>query len=677
MQNFDVIVIEVLLLISFGLFFIPKSIKFYYLLVLAVGIAGISSFWAITSLLNLSEQRHLLHLVFYSGNPELIIDPLTAFFILIINIISIAGIIYAKGYLKDLFFISKTIAADSHQKPTSQLSLHYFAMFWLMAAMIMVVMLRDGWLFLLSWELMSLSSFILVIFDGHNKETLKAGINYLIQMHIGFVALLIAFLLLYNYSENVTFTSFNEFFKNNSNIGMFLLLFFGFGIKAGFIPLHTWLPEAHPAAPSHVSAIMSGVMIKMGIYGILRITTYLQNDILNIGIFVLIISLLTGLWAVIHAVAQKDIKKLPAYSSIENIGIIGMAMGLGLIGIGSNNPTLMLLGFAASLLHVLNHSLFKSILFLCAGNVYHACHTRNMELLGGLHKKMPFTTLFFLIASIAICGLPPLNGFISEFMIYYGLFTNLKDAGFFQTILFIVSIIGLSLIGGLAIMAFTKLFGVVFLGTPRTQHALQAKEQSWIMLLPQMIFILFILGIGIFPLIFVKPLFALVLRIFNTSIVFAEVMPSSMLATLQYIGWIGIFVLVFSGLLFALRWKILHSRKVQYHNTWGCGNTALNEQQQYTGTSFAHDYLQIAQPVLEIKRNTKPFQENNLFPHSRRFSTEHKDLIKKFLFDKPTQFFIDNLKKLAVLQTGQIQHYILYAFLFILIIFVLTYFNVI
>lgn len=308
MQNLDVIIFEVLLLVGFGLFIVPKSFKFHLLGLLVFGIAGITSYWAISVLGSMHLQRHLMHIIFYNGSPELVVDSLGAFFILIINLVSLAGYVYSKGYLKDVFFGKKTESIKGHTKPALQLSLHYFALFWLMAAMLMVVMLRDGWLFLLVWELMSLSSFLLVIFDGNNKDTLKAGINYLIQMHVGFVALLIAFLLLYKYTGNIAFDSFIEYIKNNSNIGLFLLLFVGFGIKAGFKPLHTWLPEAHPAAPSHVSAIMSGVMIKMGIYGLLRIISYLHHDII-IGIFVLIISVLTGLWAVIHAIDRSFLDK--------------------------------------------------------------------------------------------------------------------------------------------------------------------------------------------------------------------------------------------------------------------------------------------------------------------------------------------------------------------------------
>lgn len=260
---------------------------------------------------------------------------------------------------------------------------HFFNFLWLHISMLLVVIVRDGIAFLMIWEIMSLSSFFLVIFETEKKETIKIGINYLIQMHVGIVFLMIAFIVAYvQTNAEFSFDGLSVYFASHNPFWLFILFFVGFGIKAGFIPLHSWLPHAHPAAPSHVSGVMSGVMIKMGIYGIMRVLLNIPDDLFNIGLFVLIVSLATGLIGISLAIVQKDSKKILAYSSIENIGIIGIGIGLGVIGIAQNLPALAVLGFGGGILHILNHSLFKSLLFYSVGSVYKQTHTRNIEQLG-------------------------------------------------------------------------------------------------------------------------------------------------------------------------------------------------------------------------------------------------------------------------------------------------------
>ena len=328
-----------------------------------------------------------------------------------------------------------------------------------------------------------------------------------------------------------------QYFSGHPNILLFLLFFIGFGIKAGFVPLHTWLPEAHPAAPSHISGVMSGVMIKMGIYGILRVLLSVQTDLLWIGTIILGVSLISGLLGVMTAILQHDLKRLLAYHSIENIGIIGIGIGLGIIGKATGNDALALLGLSGGLLHVLNHSLFKSLLFYGAGSVYRSTHTRHIDHLGGLIKKMPYTAVFFLIGSLAICGLPPFNGFISEYLIYLGMFKSLSGASLYQIITILFSIIGLTLIGGLAIFCFTKAFGIVFLGQPRSDEVSHAKESGIGMMIPQIIIIVFILMIGLGSSLFVKPIFSLITDAFhlNSDLPVAATSISS----LQQISFLG------------------------------------------------------------------------------------------------------------------------------------------
>jgi len=536
-------------------------------------------------------------------------------------------------------------------------------------------MIRDGLSFLIVWEIMALSSFLLVIFDAEDRTIMKTGISYLIQMHVGMFFILISFLIVDKATGQMSFDALRLYFSNHSDLLLFILFFIGFGIKAGFIPMHTWLTEAHPAAPSHVSGVMSGVMIKMGIYGILRVLMSVQNDLLLIGLIILSISLISGVLGVMMAIVQHDLKRLLAYHSIENIGIIGIGIGLGVIGLATNNTTLSLLGFSGGLLHVMNHSLFKSLLFFNAGSVYQATHTRNIEQLGGLMKKMPYTSILFLIGSLAICGLPPFNGFISEYLIYLGMFKSLSAANLYQSILILGTIVGLSLIGGLAIFCFTKAFGIVFLGEPRSEKAAMAKEVGKDMIFPQYITIAFIVLIGLASVYFVKPVFNIVTQAFRLSDI-ALTAGSSVNNLTQISILSGIFVITIIILL-VYRHFHLKTKQIDVRPTWGCGYTAGTCKQQYTATSYAYNYNHLAKPLLQTKKIMDDIREDEIFPGKRTFESHSDDIFKKLLIDKPIDWFSGLLKKIAVMQTGQIQHYILYAFVFMLLVFLLTYFNLI
>jgi formate hydrogenlyase subunit 3/multisubunit Na+/H+ antiporter MnhD subunit len=540
--------------------------------------------------------------------------------------------------------------------------------------MILVVILRDGFAFLVAWELMAVSSFLLVIFEADDRKVLKTGINYLIQMHVGLLFLLVAFLITGNAAGETGFDSLRSYFSAHSNIIVFILFFIGFGIKAGFIPLHTWLPDAHPAAPSPVSGLMSGVMIKMGIYGILRVLISVQSDFFVIGLIILGFSLFSGLMGVMMAIVQHDLKRLLAYHSIENIGIIGIGIGLGVLGIATKNNTLTLLGFTGGLLHVLNHSLFKSLLFFNAGSVYQATHTRNIDDLGGLAKKMPYTSAFFLIGSLAICGLPPFNGFISEFLIYLGMFKSLPESSLYFSILLLISLIGLTLIGGLAIFCFTKAYGIVFLGQARSSHVNDAHEVSARMLIPSWMASAAIMAIGLGSAWFVKPVMKVTSDL--TGVALPEVFTGNLVQTLSRISLAGgVFIALVIIIAF---WRNYHlsKRVVASGPTWGCGYTAGDEKQQYTATSWADNFSSLANPILGTHKHSVPIHENDLFPGKRPFETHPRDLFKSKLIDKPLDGILGVFKKIAFMQTGQIQHYILYAFLFMLVILLLTLFKI-
>jgi hydrogenase-4 component B len=645
-----------LMVLSFGIFILPKPFRYYYTLFILMASLAITTLACLFP----GFQDTPIPLALNYTVP----DSLSVFFILLINFTTLTAFLYAGGYLKRYF----------HKQTSLRWSVHLWAYLWLYFSMVLVVVLREGFAFLVAWELMAVSSFLLVIFEADDRKVLKTGINYLIQMHVGMLFLLVAFLIAADQNGLSGFDGLKTYFESHSNILVFSLFFAGFGIKAGIIPLHTWLPEAHPAAPSPVSGLMSGVMIKMGIYGILRVLFAVQSDLFVIGLIILGFSLFSGIMGVMMAIVQHDLKRLLAYHSIENIGIIGIGIGLGALGMATGNNTLTLLGFSGGLLHILNHSLFKSLLFFNAGSVYLATHTRNIDQLGGVGKKMPFTAAFFLIGSLAICGLPPFNGFISEFLIYLGMFKSLPESSLYFSIILLISLIGLTLIGGLAIFCFTKAYGIVFLGQARSKMAQDASEVSKGMLFPSLLASAAILAIGLGSVWFVKPVMAITASLSGATI--PDVFGGDMIRTLSRISLTGG---VFIGLVLILAvWRNYHlsRRIVTAGPTWGCGYTAGDEKQQYTATSWADNFSSLANPLLGTKKHTEAIGEHNLFPEKRTFSTHPSDLFKSKVIDKPLDAILTVFKKIAFMQTGQIHHYILYAFLFMLTILLLTIFKI-
>jgi formate hydrogenlyase subunit 3/multisubunit Na+/H+ antiporter MnhD subunit len=651
----------VILALSLLVFAVPEWLKYYFTLGLLVAGIALTSSWS-TGMLTGAGQAYELPLFTAATGTRmvLVIDNLSAFFILVVNFTVLIGFLYARGYLEPYKIRMNAL----------RFSIHYFSYLWLWISMLMVVMIRDGIAFLIVWEIMALSSFFLVIFDAEERSIMKTGISYLIQMHVGMFFILVAFLLVQQDTGRMSFDALGEYFSRHRNLPLFLLFFAGFAIKAGFIPLHTWLPEAHPAAPSHVSGVMSGVMIKMGIYGIMRVLASMQSDLLITGVIILIMSLVSGVLGVMMAIVQHDLKRLLAYHSIENIGIIGIGIGLGVIGQATGNGALSLLGYAGGLLHVLNHSLFKSLLFFNAGSVYHAAHTRNIEQTGGLMKRMPWTAILFLAGSLAICGLPPFNGFISEYLIYMGMFGSLSGASLYHSILIVGSIAALSLIGGLAIFCFTKAFGIVFLGEPRSEEAGNAREAGRSMIFPQLATAALILFIGLGSPLVVKPVFDIVTRTWNLGS--QPLVTGAFTANLAQISLAGgIFVVTLATLLLYRRYH-LSRHVVETGPTWGCGYTAGTPKQQYTATSFAYNYNHIAKPLLQTRKEIEEIGEDEIFPHRRKFLSHSDDLFKRNLVDKPVDWISGLLKRIAVMQTGQIRHYILYAFVFMLIVLLLA-----
>ncbi|MHC1704656.1 MAG: proton-conducting transporter membrane subunit [Tenuifilaceae bacterium] len=597
---------------------------------------------------------------YITGPIPIRIDYLSAWFILTISFTFLTGAIYGIQYMKKY----------SDQK--SNISLHVVAYILTYTSLIDICIVQNSLVFLVIWEIMAISSFILIIFEHYKKETLRAGINFLIQSHICIIFLTLAFIWVKINTGTFDFNGITLFTQSQPaliSIGLFTFFFFGFAIKAGFVPFHTWLPLAHPAAPAHISGVMSGVIIKIGIFGILKVLLLIKTNFITIGFMILIISVITGVYGVMLAIVQHNLKKLLAYHSIENIGIIGIGIGMGCLGIGYQNQLLIVLGFSGALLHTLNHSLFKSLLFYSSGNVYQLSHSINIESLGGLIKKMPHTAILFLVGSLAICGLPPFNGFISEFLIYIGLFKTLTTVDFPLTILMLFSILGLVLIGGLAMICFTKAFGIVFLGETRQISLNDVDKEQKASTLPLYAIVALIIAIGVVPMIFLNVL-SLPVNQFATSINVVTVTQfNDITSTLSKVGIYSALFIIVAGSVILIRMFILKNRPKSIISTWGCGYVGSTKKMQYTASSFIRTYRKLFEPFLQIIKVKKETQ--GLFPSEVHQETHPSDKIEVWLIDKPIHSFRQLLSRFTFLQNGNVQAYILYGFIFISLIIII------
>lgn len=452
---------------------------------------------------------------------------------------------------------------------------------------------RNGLVFLMAWEIMALSCFFLLLTEQKEKETRRAAFVYLVATHIGTLALFGMFVLLAGSSGDLAFPQAATLQGTTVQAGaIFLLALFGFGMKAGVMPFHFWLPAAHAQAPSHVSALMSGVMIKLGIYGIVRVTSFYINLPAWWGWTILVLGVISAIMGVAFALAQHDIKRLLAYHSVENIGIILIGLGCALLGQTFNYPSLVALGLAGALLHVVNHGLFKSLLFLGAGSVIHATGTRTIDHYGGLLKTMPRTAFFFLGGAVAICGLPPFNGFVSEWMIYLGLLHSQTEGAHFPFSLVVLAVPALAMTGALALACFVKVFGVTFLGTARKEFAVPPHESPRTMLLPMGVLFLGCLTIGLMPWTIVP----LLERGIGSWLGAASV-ATPLVSTLAPVTWISMGAALLIGISLAVwRWQRSfpeESFQQQRPTTWGCGYIKGTPRMQYTASSFAEQLVHL------------------------------------------------------------------------------------
>ncbi|WP_304421528.1 proton-conducting transporter membrane subunit [uncultured Alistipes sp.] len=587
------------------------------------------------------------------------LDPLSAFFVLLIAVGATAATLYSRGYLSHAL----------ERKSPAHLSLHYVALAVMSLSMLGVVVSDGGYSFLFFWELMTVASFLLILFDAERREVRRAALAYLIMMHIGFVLLVIGFVRLRLATGSASFAALTPYFADHAFLPLFLVFLAGFGMKAGLFPMHVWLPEAHPAAPSHVSALMSGVMIKTGVYGILRVVAALGTPeaLRTAGLVILAAGIATGLWGVILAAAQNDMKRLLAYSSIENIGVIFIGIGIVLLGKSSGNPSVTVCGIAGALLHTLNHSFFKSLLFFGAGNVLTQTGTTSLDSLGGAARHMPLTAILFLVGTAAICALPPFNGFVSELLIYSGMFKGIASGS--DVLASAAGLAALALIGGIVVLAFAKLYGIVFLGTPRSHEVAEASEVDNFRLAAMALPLAGILFVGLFPVTAVTAI--------TRAAGFFVRMPVSasdwlLAPTLTAVGRTAWLLIAVVAALAWLRHRTLRARKVAQGPTWGCSFTAPNIRMQYTGESFSEGLQSIMPSLTRQDGEGDAVVKSEIFPSAHRFDIRRKDRIGNLL----SAWWVELLHQINLrvmrLRTGKINHYILFALAFLTLIFILS-----
>jgi hydrogenase-4 component B len=565
------------------------------------------------------------------------VDPLSAFFLVAVFGIGLLAAVYSFHYL------------DTAARPV-RTAVHYLLFSWLLAAMALVTAADNIIAFALCWELMSLSSLGLVLYDyeqGHNR---KAAYLYAVFSQVGVMCILAAFALIHAHTGAFGFEG-AAGLPETAKVWVFALAFAGFGSKAGLFPVHIWLPHAHPAAPSHISALMSGVMLKIGIYGILRVYSVLDWHTPLAGRLVLIAGLVSGVLGVIYALGQQDLKRLLAYSSMENVGIICIGLGLGMIGVAAGKPVMAVLGFAGALWHVWNHAIFKSLLFMGAGMVLHHTGTRTLDLLGGLGKRMPITAATFLVGGLAICGLPPLNGFASEFFIYLAGFSGTRLAKT-DLVLSVLAIVALAMIGGLALATFGKALGVIFLGEPRSAAA-KAHEKGGCMLLPMLALAAACLLIGLFP----GVLLPLTLKATAAlGLGYGRVPLEPFVELTGGIARAALLLVAAIALLLGVRAWLYRGKPVASAGTWGCGFTRPTARMQYTGASFADAILAFFRVVAPLGEEHPAIRGR--FPDRTYYISQIQDLAERHLGHlvvRPVQRLFDRLRWV---QHGDIHMYI-------------------
>jgi hydrogenase-4 component B len=600
------------------------------------------------------------------------LDPLGAFFLLVVSLLGFALSIYSLGYAQGFF----------GRKNVGVLGAFYNS---LLLATTITFVANSIWLFLIAWEIMALTAYCLVSFEHEKTETRKAGVLYFVMSHIDAGCIILGFLLLFQASGDYSFASLHDIgakMSASKRDAAFILFLIGFGIKAGIVPLHIWLPVAHPVAPSNVSALMSGVIIKTGIYGMARVYfDFLGTPPLWWGVTVLVIGTISAVLGVLYALMEHDLKRLLAYHSIENIGIILMGLGAALMFLHTGHKLLATLALIVGLYHTINHASFKALLFLGAGAVLHSTHTRNMEEMGGLIKRMPQTAFFFLVGAVAISALPPLNGFVSEWLTYQALLQGFGTTNSLLRLVFPLSGAMLALTGALAAACFVKAFGITFLAQPRSPHAEHAHEVSFPMRFGMGVLAVACIVLGLFPTQFIQLLDPLTQQLTGqqlsaqlslaNGLVLGSLMPNG--GTVSTLG-LALMGLCLLPIPFGLWLMFARNAKTRRGPTWDCGLRGLTPQMEYTATGFSKPIRMIFKALFRPRREVQ--QEYDFSPYfatTIRFESHVEEVFEKRIY-RPLRIWIFRIsRRVRALQAGSIHAYLLYIFvtLILLLLFAL------
>ena len=576
------------------------------------------------------------------------LDSLSAFFLLPVLGLSGLAAVYGSNYM----------LAYRHEKA---LGSPWFFFNAFVAGMIMVLIARTAFLFLVAWEVMSIAAYCLVTFEHEKPEVRRAGWVFLIATHLGVAFLLLAFMLLARQAGGLEFEAFRRMppFGAGWAGAIFVRALVGFGAKAGFVPFHVWLPEAHPAAPSHVSALMSGVMIKMGLYGMLRLLTFLRRPDAWWGLTLATLGLLTGVVGISLAIQQRDVKRSLAYSSIENVGLIGLALGIGVWGWAKDLPAVAVLAMAGALLHVWNHSLMKSLMFFGAGSILHGTGTKDIERLGGLTQRMPRTAFAMIVGSLALAALPPLNGFVSEWLIYLSLIKSALLTSGLSSLVALLAVGFVALIGGLTAIAFARLCGIALLGSPRSEAAERAHESSPWLWGPMLVLVALCVAVATIPQTVVGLVMPVVGQVLGAQMAHSWPNLETAVAPVHVLGAINAWTVgaIVAVLLSFLAWS---GKAVRAKGpTWGCGYVKPTARMQYTGRSFAEMTTKQLLPRF-LRPHTTRKAPQGLFPSPGEFASTCPDPVSERFYEPLFRDLADRFSRLRIIQQGKVHVYLVY-----------------
>ncbi len=601
------------------------------------GLAFIASLYGVFYFLgNLEIVHEIILPKGFLFNPHFVLNPLGNFFSFVICLVASAASVYSIRY------------AEEYAKNGSLGIMSFFFNLFVLSMLLVISSANVFW-FMVFWELMTIVSYFLICFND-SKDSLRATVIYMGIAHIGGVMILLAFLLLAHQSGSMEFSSFAHTSLSPMMAGViFLFAFIGFGSKAGMFPFHVWLPKAHPAAPSNVSALMSGVMIKVAVFGIIKFCLWLPIAPWY-GILILVIGAISALLGVLYALTQHDYKALLAYHSVENIGIILLGLGTGIYGIAIHSLPLATIGFLAGLYHILNHATFKGLLFLGAGSVLYTTHTKNMEILGGLAKKMPLTAFAFLIGAMAITAMPPLNGFVSEWITYQAMLQAALGEGVLFRLAFTASVVALALTGALAVMCFVKVYTVIFGGVARDKKIYNdAREVPLAMLMGMYILVIgcFVFGLGSVEV--AKD----ILKVISS---FTGVCDISLSSHIISTPFIAIILISFFAIPFVFIISFINNTaKTRETDPWVCG-FKYNKRMQMTASPFTGSLRKIMDWL--FKSNSKVVDQGYFKPV--KYENHAKDIWWNVFYEPFIKIVVSISNKIQCLQNGNASLYVLY-----------------